>query len=254
MARYEREEHIFVTSKFVESSEPLEDLSNFVMIEEEFQKTIRELNQTKGIDLLSAPSIVMRPFQEGKVEIMREFIYPMEYDPPKILTEKEKAENGITPVMPATPTEFKTRNTGVELAIYPRIFEDGSIELTLEPKVLEFLGFQNFGQSLFVLDKGPLGKTQRVCISVNRIEMPVFERRDIKTRIRIPNGATVAIGGLVKTDVQSIEDKIPLLGDLPLIGQVARSKGEITVHRHLYVFVTAKRIDPAGIPVSEQND
>ena len=57
------------------------------------------------------------------------------------------------------------------------------------------------------------------------------------------------MGGLIREDVQDVEDKVPLLGDLPIIGRLFQSKAEDHFKRNLMVFVTAKLIDPSGQPV-----
>jgi general secretion pathway protein D len=56
----------------------------------------------------------------------------------------------------------------------------------------------------------------------------------------------VALGGLIREDVQDVEDKIPLLGDLPFIGRLFRSESEQHFKRNLMIFVTAHLIDPSG--------
>ena len=65
------------------------------------------------------------------------------------------------------------------------------------------------------------------------------------------DGQTVAIGGLIREDVQDIEDKVPLLGDLPLIGRLFKTVSSDHYKRNLMIFVTARLIDPSGKPVQE---
>jgi general secretion pathway protein D len=56
----------------------------------------------------------------------------------------------------------------------------------------------------------------------------------------------VALGGLIREDVQDVEDKLPILGDLPIIGRLFRSESEHHFKRNLMIFVTAHLIDPSG--------
>ena len=76
--------------------------------------------------------------------------------------------------------------------------------------------------------------------------MPIFATRRVTTQVTIWDGQTVAIGGLIREDVQDIEDKVPLLGDLPAVGRLFRSSVELHLKRNLTVFVTARIKDPAG--------
>jgi general secretion pathway protein D len=64
--------------------------------------------------------------------------------------------------------------------------------------------------------------------------------------VSVWDGQTVIIGGLVREDVQTVEDKIPGLGDLPLIGRMFRSQVDQHIKRNLVMFVTAHLINPAG--------
>jgi len=58
----------------------------------------------------------------------------------------------------------------------------------------------------------------------------------------------VVLGGLIREDINKIEDKIPFLGDIPFIGRLFRSKIDSRSKRNLLIFVSARLIDPAGNP------
>ena len=57
------------------------------------------------------------------------------------------------------------------------------------------------------------------------------------------------LGGLIREKLETIEDKIPILGDLPILGNLFKTKGERSVKSNLLIFVTARVVDPAGRPV-----
>ncbi|MFV1993831.1 MAG: Amuc_1098 family type IV pilus outer membrane protein [Verrucomicrobiales bacterium] len=222
-----------------------------VFTDPEFQLVIRAINQKKGVDLLSAPNVTARSGQRAKIEVVREFIYPTEYDPPEIPTNVGGGSgDGVTtiPVTPANPTAFETRNTGVTLEVDPVIGADGfTIDLNLVPEVVEFDGFINYGTPIL---KGELDNFGRpIVLTDNIINMPVFSTRKVTTAVTIWDGQTVVIGGLIREDVQSTEDKVPLLGDIPFVGRLFRSKADFRIKRNLTIFVTAKLIDPAGAPI-----
>ena len=60
---------------------------------------------------------------------------------------------------------------------------------------------------------------------------------------------TVVLGGLISENVNKIKDKVPVLGDLPLVGRFFRSESSSTAKKNLVIFVTPTIIDPAGNPV-----
>ncbi|MCD7799378.1 MAG: type II and III secretion system protein, partial [Akkermansiaceae bacterium] len=78
-------------------------------------------------------------------------------------------------------------------------------------------------------------------------------RRFVNTNPCIYDGHTIAIGGLISEEVQKVEDKVPVFGDLPLIGRFFRSNAESHVKKNLMVFVTAEKIDPTGEPTRNRN-
>lgn len=236
-----------------------------VFTDPQFQVMIRALSQRKGVDLLSAPSVMARSGQRAKIEVIREFIYPTEYDPPEIPNQFGGAgltvgggpigggggTSGGFPVTPATPTAFETRNTGVTLEVDPVLGADEfTIDLNLAPEVVEFDGFINYGSPIQTTSVNALGLAQPVVLTENRIEMPIFNTRKVTTQVTIWDGQTVALGGLIREDIQDVEDKIPFLGDLPAVGRLFRSSVELHLKRNLTVFVTAQLMDPAGMPIN----
>jgi general secretion pathway protein D len=148
---------------------------------------------------------------------------------------------------PATPTAFEPRNTGVTLEIEPTLGTNGTvIDLRFAPEIVEFEGFINYGSPIQSPSSDALGNPTTVTITENRIEMPVFSVRRVSTALSIYDGHTVAVGGLMREDVQNVEDKVPILGDIPLIGRLFQTKAENRIKSNLIIFVTAQIIDATG--------
>lgn len=229
--------------------------------ESQVQMIMRGLAQKKGTDLMTAPSVTARSGQKATIEIIREFIYPTEYEPPELPNQvgangggtnpiTGQTTGGIFPVTPATPTAFETRNTGVTLEIEPTIGDnDFVIDLRFVPEIVEFEGFINYGSPIQSPSTDALGNPTSVTITENRIEMPVFSSRRVNTSLTIYDGYTVAVGGLMREDVQNVEDKVPILGDIPFIGRLFQSKAENRIKSNLIIFVTAQIIDATGRPL-----
>jgi len=226
------------------------------------QMIMRGLAQKKGTDLMSAPSVTARSGQKATIEIIREFIYPTEYEPPELPNTVGATGGvggggalgggggGLFPVTPATPTAFETRNTGVTLEIEPTIADNNFvIDLRFAPEIVEFEGFINYGSPIQSPASDLFGNPVTVTITENRIEMPVFSARRVNTALTIFDGYTVAVGGLMREDVQNVEDKVPILGDIPWIGRLFQSKAENRIKSNLIIFVTAQIIDATGRPL-----
>ena len=86
------------------------------------------------------------------------------------------------------------------------------------------------------------------------INQPIFSTRKVTTSVSIWDGQTVALGGLVREDVQKVQDKVPILGDIPLAGRLFRSNVDQKIKRNLIIFVTARLMDAEGRPVRLDED
>jgi general secretion pathway protein D len=209
----------------------------------QFQVVLRALNQKKGIDVLSAPKVTTKSGVGATIEIVREFRYPEEYSPPEV--PQTTGGSGAQVVTPATPTTFAMKPVGIKLEVQPDVGENGTIELELLPEVTEFEGFINYGSPI---------RNRGITVTENFINYPVFSERKVVTRILINDGQTVALGGLIREDVQKVTDKTPILGDIPLAGALFRSQADKHIKRNLIIFVTANLLDPAGQPLAAAAD
>ena len=127
---------------------------------------------------------------------------------------------------------------------------------------IEFDGFINYGNPINatvaanVSQAGPGGDLLNVLLpsktfqaTANTMNQPVFSTREVTTQVSVYDGQTVALGGLMREDVQKVQDKVPILGDIPLAGRLFRSSVDQHVKRNLVMFVTAGLMDPAGQPI-----
>ena len=233
----------------------------------QFQVVIRALNQKKGIDLLSAPSVTTKSGQRAIVEVIRELRYPKTYTQPQVpsissttgTTVIGAASTVPVVVTPTTPQDWETRNTGVTLEVEPVVGGDGTtIDLNLVPQVVEFEGFINYGSPINAVGvqtlAGAITSSTPVELTPNIINQPVFSTRKVTTSVSVYDGQTVVLGGLMREDVQKTEDKVPILGDIPLVGRAFRTNTEQHNKKNLVMFVTARIVTPAGLPLNEEEE
>jgi len=207
----------------------------------QYNLIINALSQKKSMDVLSEPFTLTKSGEQGVLEAVRVFPYPTAFDPPELETINNTGLGLVvvrTPpaVVATTPTDFKRRNIGVRLVIKPQISADNqTVDLALFPEVTEFDGFINYGSKIYV--GNPDGSTS--LLSNNVINQPVFDTRRINTKVLIKDGSTVVMGGLIREDLQTINDRVPFFGDLPLVGRLFQSKAVQSTKRNLIIFVSA---------------
>lgn len=177
------------------------------------EKIIEKIKSRKGVDLLTAPSVTTRNNQTAKVEVVREFIYPTEFDPPSLPDFADgkpvKLESGQSiAVTPTTPTAFEMRPVGVQMQFTPEIMEDGSISLQVTPEVTEFEGFKNYGSPIKATTVGADGKIQESTLTENKVEQPMFRTVKTSTSVVVRDGSAAIFGGLMRKDVEAESKKV----------------------------------------------
>jgi general secretion pathway protein D len=198
---------------------------------------ISALDQSSGADMLSAPRVVTKSGKKATIRVGTIHYYPEAY---------EVAASGGN-IVYTKYVDWKERLLGVELDVTPQIDGD-QIELGLNPKLLELQGTQNY--EVAPKDSAYTWYQYRIGLAFKHdaivAKLPIFRKREIKTQITIADGSTVGMGGLINEKVEKYEDKVPVLGSIPLIGRLFRNEGERAVKRNLLMFVTAKKVDPSG--------
>ena len=205
---------------------------------------VRALAQQQGTDLLSAPKVTVLSGNAATIKVAQEMRYPQSFGQTQSQVGTGNANGGGAAgvaITAGTPQDFTERNVGVELRVTPTVEEDDySISLDLNPKVTEFDGFVEFGGPSIAIAGG-------TTVTVpSGFYQPVFSVRDISTKVTIWDGATLVMGGLTREEVKKVNDKVPFLGDLPLLGRLFRSTGQSAQKRNLLIFVTANLVNPGG--------
>jgi general secretion pathway protein D len=181
------------------------------------------------------------------MKVVVEYIYPTEFTVEPITTQTSAGTSTSTLTLGGLvePSSFQMREVGVVLQVVPEVSPEGQmINLSMNPQVVSEPTWKNYG-SRFI---DP--------VSGNVIELPMeqpfFSVRSVSTGISIYNGATVVLGGMITEVRNAVDDKIPVLGDIPVLGRLFRSRYDQSEKRNLLIFVTARLVDPAGRSLKTQ--
>jgi len=155
--------------------------------------------------------------------------------------------NTFTPGVSAITPNQQQVEVGPVLDVVPYVLSDGcTINLTLIPSDTEFNGY----------DTAP--NIANVTGGLNVVQLPVvlpdFTVRQVITTVNIWDNQTVVIGGLISSTVQSTLDKVPVLGDIPIMGRLFQSQSKNAIKKNLMIFVTATIVDPAGNRVHSDDE
>lgn len=233
---------------------------------------MRGAAQKKGTDIMTNPRIIMSPGRDEQVVFanVNEMFYPETYTEPQIgtmninLGERRNDNgndvnvNGSAVVAAAAHpdafvrfgmTEDGVGGVGSVVQVHSAsVAPDGQhVTLALTVTINEFEGFVNWGTPIvsYMLTEDATQST-RIELTKNQILKPVFKRRMENTKLTVGSGAVVVIGGLKESRSVRYEDKLPILGDLPMVGRLFRSEGEEKIRKAFLMFVKVDVVDPTG--------
>jgi type IV pilus assembly protein PilQ len=178
-----------------------------------FQTVLDFIKERQNTKLIANPRIVTLNNQKATINVGRVLSLP--------LYERNETTGNME------ITGWEKQNVGVSLEVTPQISPDGHIKLKLKPDVSSLIGYASTRSGV---NEGPITST-----------------RTVETEVLIKDGQTVVIGGLVKEEELVKVKKIPILGDIPIIG-LAFTRKEVsstanpTEKTDLLIFVTAKII------------
>jgi type IV pilus secretin PilQ/predicted competence protein len=173
--------------------------------------TLQALNEDSDAEFLANPRVVTADNMQAKIEITRAQPVP------------ELGFNAQT--AQAIFNGFQDKKFGNILIVKPSINKDSFITLAVKPEISNKVGDQPFTFQ---------GAT---------VTSPIIDTRSLDSNVLIKSGDTLAIGGLLQDEVLKARTKVPIVGDVPILGYLFQSRSNIRTKRNLLVFVTPTIID-----------
>ena len=219
-----------------------------------FAAVLQLLQNAIGRDLVAAPRVTLADGKQSKIVISRRMYYPTSYTQPVVPNNDQGVGAGF--ILPSNPTGFEPRDIGTTLEVKgestsrPRAVDLDFTNLMVE----DFEGFVDYG---VLIAAAPLDPTTNFNTTVGSAPylVPIFSKKALQSRVRLLDGETVGMGGLISDSVQLVDDKVPLLGDIPIMGRLFRSEASQKIKSNLVIFCTLRIINPDGTLVfPEDND
>lgn len=161
---------------------------------------IRALKTQQRVDILSRPQITTLDNQAARILIGQNFPIP------------GQLSQGIN----STLQSVEYVPVGVQLQVIPKISPEGRVTMRVIPEI----------------------SSVGALVPVGGITAPAFNVQTVETTVSVMDGETIVIGGLVTTNEQKTENKVPLLGDLPGIGSLFRFRTQLKMKQELIVILT----------------
>jgi type IV pilus assembly protein PilQ len=177
----------------------------------QMQLTLRALNEDNDAEFLANPRVVTADNQQAKIEITRNQPVPQ-------LNFNEQTATAVF-------GGFQDKLFGNKLLVRPSVNKDNFITLSVKPEISNKVGDQSFSFA---------GAT---------VTSPIIDTRSLDSNVLIKSGDTLAIGGLLQDEVNKGRSKVPIMGDIPIIGYLFQEHLNARTKRNLLVFVTPTIID-----------
>ena len=169
-----------------------------------FAALIRALESDSSTNILSTPSILTLDNQEAEIVIGQNVPF----------VTGSYASTGASSSAVNPFQTVQRQDVGLTLKVTPQINEGSAIQLEIENEISSINVTASAGASDLVTNK-----------------------RVIKTAVMVEDGNTIVLGGLLEEDLQQVEEKVPLLGDIPLLGALFRANSTTKSKKNLMVFL-----------------
>ena len=212
--------------------------------------TVHALSQNDNVEVLTTPRLIAKSGTSATIKMITETRYPESWEAPDIETESDNISTITFPV----PDLGEPEEIGVTMTVTPNVGPDNeTISLHLKPEIITFLGSENSGYPV-VVQQGTINRqTGTKTYSTNErfnIWMPEFGKRSIDAKVKVRNGETIVLGGIISSTIDRKEKKMPLLGSIPLFGRLFQNRSEESEKTNFLIFVTARLIKTSnGRPV-----
>ena len=228
-----------------------------------FAAVLQLLQNAIGKDLVAAPRVTLADGKQSKIVISRRMYYPTTYTQPQVPNNDQGVGAGF--ILPANPTGFEYRDIGTTLEVkgestsIPKAVDLDFTNLLVE----DFEGFVDYGVKISTVTQGgqydtpPNDSTSTTQdLGAAPFLVPIFTKKSLQSRVRLIDGETVGMGGLISDVVQLVDDKVPMLGDIPMLGRLFRGEASQKIKSNLVIFCTLRIINPDGtlvFPEDEEN-
>lgn len=195
------------------------------------------LNWADSSDVLYSPRITTLDGETARIGMYTERYFPQDWETADV----ESSEDQLIRLYAVDPQPEldNLQKLGLSFEITPQIIDkdNGLIKIPIEFPIRTFIGYKVYDARSYDLDGNVDGEYY---------QMPIFNDRSVQTEVILRDGETVILAGIA-TDISTIvHDKIPILGDLPLIGRLFQSRYTDSQKGNLLIFLTCRLVKSDG--------
>ncbi|MBY3328762.1 type II secretion system secretin GspD [Rhizobium laguerreae] len=176
----------------------------------DIQVTLDALNKVSNVNIVSAPSLMVLDNRTATLQVG---------DQVPIVTQ---SATGVQDPGSPIVNSVEYRDTGVIMQITPHISDNGRVLLDISQEVSSVSNTTS-----------------------SRIDSPTIKQRKVKTSVVVDDGQVLTLGGIIQNQTDRGSSKVPVLGDIPLLGNAFKSKNNSNVRTELIILLTPRVVHDA---------
>ncbi len=209
----------------------------------EYWTQIFAQNRISSADVLASPRITTLEGTTAHIEMVQERAFVDEYDEGET-SNSSPSSSSNTGTNAQTYTEIgpfpkfaEPEKLGIVMDVRPEVDRKGEIKtirLKMNPKITSW---REGDYDYFETETND---------TATRMRKPRIKVREVDTTVTIADGETIVLGGVIEDSTQAYLDKVPILGELPLVGRFFQSRSSVAVKKNLLIFMTCRLVNPDG--------
>ena len=218
--------------------------------------TINAMAQNTRVESLSSPKLLTIDGKTASISVGKTYYFPESWDTLEIESESsgDSGNYSYRITVPSPDIDKEGTELGVHLEVRPTVQPDNkTIRLELKPKISAYLGKDDgdgrYDVNVYARDFVDSRASDEYLLFSFPIWRARTSVRSLDLVVDVHDGEPVVVGGIIDNSTVNRTDKVPILGDLPLIGRFFQSQAENANKQNLVMFVTARQIDFRGNPI-----
>jgi len=211
--------------------------------------TVNAIDQHEKQEVLSAPKVIATSGTTALIRMVEEWYFPTSWSDPELSVSSSSVQ-----FTPPKPDFGDKTDIGIRFEVTPTVSPNNyTISLHLIPQVIAFSSWMKYPIYMKV-GNTVIGDSSSTSTNYStNIMMPIISRRDLDTNVKVFDGETIVLGGMLQDQAVERNDKWPILGDIPLVGRLFSSQLSDSEKVNLLIFVTARLVNNDGVPVRENS-
>ena len=231
-----------------------------------FYLTVSAVDRTDRLEQLSTPKVVVKNGDTAVIKMVRSMYFPDSWEAPDT-----EIDDGDVAMETSYPEFGEPDQVGIQFTVTPTVSTNKyTIQLDLEPTITELVGWTDYSYDM-VIRRNPFEDedietdteggeatpnlaamaTTTDMFRIN-IKMPEISKRELVTKLKCFDAQTMMVGGMVLDKQVNMEDRYPILGDLPIIGRFFTKTANTSARSNLLISVSPRLISGDGIPINSR--